>query len=189
MVARTAPSAPRTSTGRTCLVAYVYPGWHPDPYRPGVDEWRLLDRGPGPNGREPARPLGGPYDDAEPATARRHARLAVAHGIDAYAYFAYVARDREVMAEPYRVMQSVLGDDPPVHLMQVWCARLPHDRFPVGHVPSVATGLATDGTGGRAARARDADWRGRPLEDVPVELLRDELTTLRATRADRVREV
>jgi Glycosyltransferase WbsX len=140
------------------FVAYVYPGWHPDPYRPGVDEWELLD-GYRPRfaGQEPPpRPLGGPYRDDTDETAARQAALAADAGIEGFTYFLYFKPDHGLVLD--QPMRRMIAQDGPA-VAGTWCIRLPHDQFPVAprdhmELPDIpAVDPAT------------------PLEDRPIEAL------------------
>ena len=113
-------------------VAYVYPGWHRDAFRPDIDEWHLLDRfQPYFDGHQPpARPLDGPYDDSTGQTARRQLGQAAAAGIGAFSYFMYFSDGDFLMHRPLCV---ALGEahGQPVRIATTWCIRLPHRSLPV----------------------------------------------------------
>lgn len=114
------------------FIAYVYPGWHADPYRPGVDEWTLLDgfRPYFAGHRPPAEPAGGRYDDTDPAVAARQIDQARAAGIGGFTYFLYWGARGFVMDRPMEVARDVAADAG-FTVGGTWCVRLPHDRFPV----------------------------------------------------------
>jgi hypothetical protein len=117
-----------------CFIAYVYPGWHADGYRPGIDEWKLLDNfRPNFEGHSPPpRPLSGPYDDSDLATSKEHISLASSHGITVFWYFTYYGPNGFVMASPMETTLAVsnqIGNG--ITVGASWCVRLPHDRFPV----------------------------------------------------------
>jgi hypothetical protein len=113
-------------------VAYVYPGWHRDAFRPAIDEWQLLDRfRPYFDGHQPpARPLDGRYDDSNAQTARRQLRQAAAAGITAFSYFMYFSDGEFLLHEPLRVTLREAGAQP-VRIATTWCIRLPHRSLPV----------------------------------------------------------
>ena len=114
------------------FIAYVYPGWHADPYRPDVDEWAILDRfQPYFDGHQrPAEPVGGRYDDTDPALAARQIEQARAAGITSFTYFLYWGAQGFVMDRPMELARDVAS--PVGHMVGgTWCVRLPHDRFPV----------------------------------------------------------
>jgi hypothetical protein len=144
------------------FVAYVYPGWHADPYRPGIDEWSLMD---GylqryPQQEAPPRPLDGPYRDDTPEAARRQADLAVDAGISAFTYFSYFKPDVGfVMDAPMRRMLDATEAEGGPTVGGTWCIRLPHDHFPVA--PSDHMELPD-------IPEFDADT---PLEQRPIEAL------------------
>ena len=113
------------------FVAYVYPGWHLDPYRPGVDEWALLDNfQPAFDGHlPPLEPSRGRYDDNDPAVFIDQMGTAIAHGIDSFTYFLYAATSGLVLATPMNTAYDKAGDGFTVGA--TWCLRLPHKNFPV----------------------------------------------------------
>jgi len=116
------------------FVAYVYAGWHADQYRPGVNEWSLLDgfRPYFDGHAAPARPAGGAYDDTDPRTSLRQMAMARANGVEAFAYFMYYHSRGFVMNAAMDVAFAVARSCPDgVSLLGTWCVRLPHDCFPV----------------------------------------------------------
>lgn len=115
------------------FVAYVYPGWHTDRYRPSVDEWTRLDAFNACfEGHEPPpRPLDGRYDDADPFTARRQVAQAADAGIEGFAYFAYWAQEDFVMSAPMLHAFAEARETPGFGIYATWCVRLPHDTFPI----------------------------------------------------------
>jgi hypothetical protein len=127
------------------FVAYVYPGWHADPYRPGIDEWQLLEsfqlRYPG--HRHPARPVDGPYDDDDPATTAGQIELARAAGIEAFSYFMYRGADGFVMDQPMRHCAEFARAGE-FSISATWCVRLPHDTFPVPYGDRLDPAWPTD---------------------------------------------
>lgn len=149
----------------TRLIAYVYPGWHPDPYRPGVDEWELLDGfRPYFEGHErPPGPLDGTagrYDDSNPATVAAQMALARAAGIEAFTFFTYYRPGEGfVMAQPMDAALEECARIPDFGVAGTWCIRLPHDTFPVP---------ARDQLEVPVEPVRDPD---ASLEDTPIELL------------------
>jgi hypothetical protein len=117
------------------FVAYVYPGWHRDPFRPEVDEWTLVDRfRPYFDGHErPPRPVGGRYDDSRVETASAQVRLAAEYGIEAFTYFTYYAPDGLVMSAPMTAALRAAEGQGDFCVGATWCIRLPHASFPVNH--------------------------------------------------------
>lgn len=116
------------------FIAYVYPGWHPDPYRPGVDEWKLLDQfQPYFAGHlPPAQPVGGRYDDTNRALASRQISQARAAGVTGFTYFLYWGPDGFVMDRPMEVARDVAAEHADGFMIGgTWCVRLPHSKFPV----------------------------------------------------------
>jgi hypothetical protein len=115
------------------FVAYVYPGWHPSAYRPGVNEWDLLDQfvsyfdGHCP----PLTPVAGRYDDAHVDTVTRQIHEARAHGIDAFTYFLYYSPEGFVLDEPLPAVSAVSETVGDFEFSLTWCIRLPHDHFPI----------------------------------------------------------
>jgi hypothetical protein len=145
-------------------VCYVYPGWHPDTYRPEVDEWDLLESAkPYFAGHPPlARPLRGRYDDALPATARQQIRLARDHGLSVFDYFCYFADGEFVMNRPLDAAASAMRTEPDFSFATTWCVRMPHDTFPVGIVPAVTAPEPPAGPFG---------YSGADLGDLPIDAL------------------
>jgi hypothetical protein len=141
------------------FVAYVYPGWHADPYRPGIDEWELLRsfRPYFPGHERPAMPLDGPYDDSDPATANRQIAEAEEAGIQAFTYFLYWGPNGFVMNRPMEVARDVAMSSA-FSICGTWCVRLPYDRFPV-----VA--------GDALEQALDLGIHTLPVEDRPIHQL------------------
>jgi hypothetical protein len=143
------------------FIAYVYPGWHADEYRPGVDEWKLLDEfRPYFDGHAtPARPLHGTYDDSDPVTARRQVAEAAAAGIEGFSYFTYYGPQGFVMQRPmelaFEAAEPRAGD---FGIMATWCVRLPHDRFPVSK-------------GDDLEMPAERPPRAAELEELPIEAL------------------
>lgn len=116
------------------FVAYVYPGWHRDAFRPGVDEWRLLDTfRPYFSGHQrPAEPAAGRYDDTEPGVAARHVAHATAAGITGFTYFLYWTGTEFVLERPVRAARLAAEAAGGGFMVGgTWCVRLPHTRFPV----------------------------------------------------------
>jgi hypothetical protein len=142
------------------FVAYVYPGWHHSAFRPSTDEWDLLETfRPYFEGHlPPPQPVGGAYDDADPATTRRQLDLAAAAGVDAFLYFMYYGPAGFVLSAPMDSAVASSAARPDVDIAGAWCVRLPHDRFPV-----------PDRAALEAPRA--AAERGETLATTPVELL------------------
>jgi hypothetical protein len=144
------------------FIAYVYPGWHPDPYRPGVDEWDLLKNfQPYFEGHTPPpRPIEGPYDDAQPTTAIAQVQLAASAGIEAFMYFTYYSGHGFVMSAPMTAASKAIDhveDD--FAIAGTWCVRLPHDQFPV----PARDELESPGVPNHPPSGL--------LEDTPIELL------------------
>ena len=141
------------------FVAYVYPGWHANAFRPGIDEWTLLDQfRPYFEGHmAPPRPANGPYDDSTRATAQAHIRMAVETGIEAFLYFMYYDGNGFVMSKP---MEAALEEaDEGFGIAGSWCVRLPHDQFPVPALDELELPSELSNT-----------LTGK-LEDTPLELL------------------
>jgi hypothetical protein len=129
-----ADAAPRIAARPPRYVAYVYPGWHPSSYRPGIDEWRLLHTFEPyfPGHLPPPKPIHGPYDDSHPETAAAQIALARSMGIEAFTYFMYYSPHGLVMAEPMtRALEASASLDGAFGIGGTLCLRLPHDRFPV----------------------------------------------------------
>src|SRR5262245_47003529 len=84
------------------FIAFVYPGWHEDSYRPSVDEWALLDgfKPAFPGHIPPPQPLHGRYDDALPEVVAGQIDQARAVGISGFLYFAYFGYTAFVMDKP-----------------------------------------------------------------------------------------
>jgi hypothetical protein len=146
---------------RPRFVAYVYPGWHADPYRPGVDEWDLLARfRPYFDGHQPpALPVDGPYDDTDPATALRQIAEASEAGIEAFTYFLYWGSGGFVMDRPMEIARDTAARaGAGFTIAGTWCVRLPHDRFPV------VVGDALEPPG-------EVDLAALPAEDRPIHQL------------------
>jgi hypothetical protein len=146
----------------TRLVAYVYPGWHPDPYRPGVDEWDLLNgfRAYFAGHERPPAPQAGPYDDRDPAVVGRQVDLARAAGIEAFTFFAYYRPGQGfVMAEPLDAALRAAAGRGDFGVAATWCIRLPHDRFPVPPRDQMEVPVEP---------VPDPE---RALDDTPIELL------------------
>ncbi|TWH52613.1 glycosyl transferase family WbsX [Rhodococcus rhodochrous J38] len=119
---------------RPVFIAYVYPGWHADSYRPKIDEWDLLFKfRPYFKGHQrPARPAYGLYDDTLASTASRQISEAQRYGIHAFTYFLYWGADGFVMGEPMEVAWRVSAHSSEKFMIGgTWCVRLPHNRFPV----------------------------------------------------------
>jgi hypothetical protein len=135
------------------FIAYVYPGWHANAYRPGVDEWRLLDGFTPyfPGQPPPLQPLAGRYDDTCAATAAGQIALARRHGIAGFIYFTYFSGLDWVMDAPMRVALAAAPDA--FAVAGSWCIRLPHDSFPV--LPHEPLEASAQGDGGQ-------------LEDMPI---------------------
>jgi hypothetical protein len=153
------------------FIAYVYPGWHHDPFRPAVDEWSLLDRfEPYFRGHiPPMRPLGGPYDDSTLATARRHHKTAKAHGIRAFTYFTYPTPEQFVLSQPLAKMLDVATESSGFYVSTTWCLRLPISEFPL----PVSDGSAAQVTLNRhSLAARGASPTEKPLENLTPSDLR-----------------
>lgn len=125
---------PQCETNEPLFAAFVYPGWHRSPYRPGVVERDLLAnfRPYFPGHCRPPMPANGPYDDTDPDTAETQVRLASQAGIRAFMYFLYYGPDGFVMDEPMNLTFSAsekMGGD--FMIAGTWCVRLPHAEFPV----------------------------------------------------------
>jgi hypothetical protein len=146
------------------FIAYVYPGWHATPYRPGVDEWTLLSRfEPSFDGHiRPATPLFGHYDDSVSETARLQIALASRAGIKGFIYFAYFDEESFVMNSPLeRAIDSGPHVDPTFRVSASWCVRLPHRLFPVTSEEAYAVGN-TDQCG-------KTDFLDLPIENTTLE--------------------
>lgn len=127
------------------FIAYVYPGWHEDAYRPGIDEWkRLSDFEPYFDGHKAhATPLAGRYDDSEPATAARQLREASRASVAAFSYFTYFADREFVMDLPMRHALAQAGDHG-IAISCTWCLRLPHPTLPVEEIEKEVSRRSTD---------------------------------------------
>lgn len=149
--------------GRLRLIAYVYPGWHASSYRPGVNEWDLLETfQPYFEGHtRPPAPVDGPYDDSDPRTVAEQVAQACGVGIEAFTYFTYYRPGHGfVMSAPMDRAYEHSEEIGEFSVTGTWCIRLPYDRFPVP--------------------ARDEELEVpvepvvvpcRSLEDTPIELL------------------
>lgn len=158
----TMPGPEPDGTSQIRFIAYVYPGWHQTPYRPGIDEWALLDGFvPRFSGHEMIPlPLAGRYDDSTAETARRHRDTALAAGISGFTYFVYYRPGTDfVMADPIHRMIEILAPSDAFVVGTTWCIRLPHDRFPVDPGDELEVPGRTD---------LCADL---PLQDRPIESL------------------
>lgn len=115
------------------FIAYVYPGWHASPFRPGFDEWKLLDRfRPYYEGHvAPPRPKAGYYDDSRPETAEASMRQASAYGIAGFSYFAYYRRGGFVLDAPVDAAFARAGTVSAFQLSLTLCLRLPHRTLPL----------------------------------------------------------
>jgi hypothetical protein len=149
---------------RARFVAYVYPGWHADSFRQGVDEWALVDRfHPYFDGHErPPRPAEGPYDDSRVETASAQIRLARDCGITTFSYFTYYAPGGLVMDAPATAAVQAAEQNPGFGIGSTWCIRLPHASFPVDRdearePASGDLGLPTERDGARS------------LDELPIE--------------------
>lgn len=125
----------------TRFVAYVYPGWHSDEYRPKVNEWKLLDDfEPRFAGHPlPLQPLGGRYDDSRPDTVARQMELASIHGVEAFSYFTYFSGDRLFLEEGMNTAFAIPDTDRRTDVCTTWCIRLPHTSFPVDQGEHIET--------------------------------------------------
>jgi len=144
------------------FVAFAYPGWHPSPYRPGVDEWDLLANfRPYFEGHlAPPKPAHGPYSDVDPETAREHVRMASEAGIRAFMYFLYYGKDGFVMDEPMkRTLDACARSAEECYVAGTWCVRLPHNEFPIAPRDELEV---------PAASATSAEAQ---IEDKPIESL------------------
>ena len=169
--------------GRPRFVAYVYPGWHDDPFRPGVDEWDLVESfHPYFKGHErPPRPAGGRYDDSRVETAAAQIALAASYGIEAFTYFTYYGRQGFVLGAPMNAAVEAAESEAGFGVGATWCIRLPHDSFPVEHDEARYAPAADAET----TAARDSG----SLEDLPIEetTLRDLERLLGAASASELR--
>jgi hypothetical protein len=149
---------------RARFVAYVYPGWHPDPFRPGLDEWDLVDRfHPYFDAHErPPRPLEGRYDDSRVETASGQLRLAAEYGITAFTYFTYYAPDGPVMNAPRVAAVRAAEEAGDFGVGVTWCIRLPHTSFPVERDETREVGRGGD------AMPTERDG-SRSVDDLPID--------------------
>jgi len=155
------------------FVAYVYPGWHSTPYRPGVDEWQLLDHFVPyfPGHSPPSRPLAGRYDDSLPEVAKHHVDIAKQFGIHAFTYFLYYEPDRFVMATPMQRSLEVAAESGEFSVAATWCIRMPVNRFPL-RLNDRKNGHARPSHGSGANSVLDVSSLGdMPLEDLTLEQL------------------
>jgi hypothetical protein len=157
--------------GDVMFIAYVYPGWHADKYRPGVNEWRLLDdfkpyfAGHLP----PTLPQGGPYDDSKLQTAERHVDLALKYGIQAFSYFVYRSAEGLVLDSPMRLAQQAAATTSDRFFISgTWCVRLPHESFPV--LPGDQLDLP-DFDCARNHDGRQVDSSAEEVRDVQIQRL------------------
>jgi hypothetical protein len=164
------PNDERPSARGPKYVAFVYPGWHPDTYRPNVDEWALLD-GFLPcfvDHDPPPRPLFGRYDDSDPSVVVAQVRMASSAGIQAFMYFAYYRADGFVMSSPMTHALEVSHYAPePFSIAAAWCHRLPHKQFPVFNESEADRPVTTQ-------ESRHLSLRDTPIEQLTLQKL-DEL--------------
>jgi Glycosyltransferase WbsX len=115
------------------FVAYYYPGWHQEPWKPS-DEWALLDEDrPIFPGHVPLdKPLAGLYDDTDPDVLRRQIGEAAKAGISAFSFFLYYGPDGYVLDQPTVLALKEAANAPGCLSVGVtWCMRLPHQYFPI----------------------------------------------------------
>jgi hypothetical protein len=146
------------------FVAFAYPGWHSSAYRPGVVEWNLLENFQPyfPGHCPPPMPAHGQYDDADPATASRHVRLASQAGIRAFMYFLYYGPDGFVMDEPMKLTLDASAQlESDVSIAGTWCVRLPHNQFPVAPRDELDIPAAP-------ATPREIDMEDKPIESLTL---------------------
>ncbi|CAN7651892.1 glycoside hydrolase family 99-like domain-containing protein [Trinickia sp. LjRoot230] len=158
------PELPAGTIEGPFFVAFAYPGWHPSPYRPGVDEWDLLARfQPYFEGHlAPPMPASGRYNDAVPATAREHVRLATQAGISAFMYFLYYGKEGFVMDDPMKMALAASAEcDDDFSVAGTWCVRLPHNVFPVA--PSDELDMPA-----LSATSADIDIEDKPIESLTL---------------------
>jgi hypothetical protein len=146
------------------FVAYVYPGWHVTPYRPGVDEWSLLSRFKSAfDGHlPPPTPLFGRYDDSVSQTARMQIALASKAGIKGFIYFTYFNEESFVMDLPLeKAIEASPYVDPGFFVSASWCVRLPHRIFPVTSEETCAI-AHTD-------QLKETDFLDLPIENTTLD--------------------
>jgi len=155
-------------------MAYVYPGWHSSDWRPGINEWDLLDRFiPYFEGHEPLpRPENGPYDDSQPDTVKRQVKMAQEAGISGFNYFMYYGQDGFIMDRPFELaLNEAKGKN--FSIGATWCLRLPHNNFPIPE--------ELDGIGMIPTKVIKPEKRTRPITvgDITAQFEQAELRDLR----------
>lgn len=123
----------RSDEASLTLIAYVYPGWHPSPFRPGVNEWTLLNRfKPYFEGHlPPPRPASGAYDDSSRDAVAWQLDTASSFSIQGFTYFLYFGLAGYVLDRPLWNAIEISRANPKVQISATWCMRLPHDAFPI----------------------------------------------------------
>jgi hypothetical protein len=116
----------------TQFIAYVYPGWQPSEWRPGFDEWSLLDHFASYfEGHETIpRPLHGYYDDSDSTTTKRQITMAREMGIVGFTYFLYFGPHGFVMDSPLDLALTEAKDEDFV-VGTTWCLKLPQNNLPI----------------------------------------------------------
>ncbi len=117
--------------------AYVYPGWHSEPYRRNSDgkilnEWDLvINAKPFFKGhRQPRRPLF-IYDDSEIKTSELQIDLALRYGIDAFIYCFYWSFGRRVLYRPLDESFLKCNKNTEIKFAIMWANRMPRGILPI----------------------------------------------------------
>jgi hypothetical protein len=166
------PQADLAAAERPRFVAYVYPGWHPDEYRAGVNEWDLLDHfDPRFEGHPPPlQPSAGRYDDSRPEAVARQMSEAATHGIEAFSYFTYYSGDGPLLHKGVNAAFDLPLSERPLSLCTTWCIRLPHNGFPVPHGEHIEAPIGDHGCTDSLGGIMNRRLEDMTLRDV-VELM------------------
>ena len=116
----------------TSFIPYLYPGWHASSWRPGLNEWELLDAFEPyfPGHPPPPRPADGRYDDSHPEVVASQVEKAQAAGIAGFTCFMYPGPEGFVLADPLdHALSAAANTDFTVGA--TWCLRLPHHFLPL----------------------------------------------------------
>ena len=160
------------------ICAYYYPGWHD---RPNVSysEWDLVRRAePYFEGHyQPRVPIGGYYDDSQPATVAAQAALAARYGIDAFIFLWYWKRGHIELEQPLHHFAQL---DIAMRFSLMWCWKMPKADLPAvpGHESELERQRWVDTDPGDFARMIDHCCAGyftkpgyRTIDGKPILLL------------------
>jgi Glycosyltransferase WbsX len=131
---------------KTIFIAYVYPGWHTSPHRPGTDEWELLDHfEPYFQGHiPPPRPIGSFYDDSLSETVCAQVALAEQYGISVFDYFLYYRHSEFILAAPLMNALGAAEMQRQLGVAATWCIRSPIPTFPIPASTTAFDGVLDD---------------------------------------------